>query len=216
MKKYELTDETKVVFGHTLHRIKAIVSFGAVEAGDIGGWIEKEENLDQTGNAWVYDNARVYGDALVYGDARVCGDARVYDNARVYGDALVYGDARVCGNAWVYGDAKVCGNAWVCGNAEVCGNAWVYGIGAIFWVSGIGSRNGTTTFFACKDKKIRVSCGCFFGTLDEFRAKVAQTHGDNRHAKVYLLAAMMAEERIDLPSIPVEEEKSAQREGNPD
>ena len=211
MKKYELTAETKVVFGHTLHRIKAIVSFGSVEAGDIGGWIEKEENLNQTGNAWVYGNAKVYGDALVYGDTQVYGnawvfgDAQVYGNAKVYGDAWVYGDAQVYGNAWVYGDAKVYGNAQVYGDAQVYGNAQVYGIGAIFWVNGIGSRNGTTTFFACKDKKIRVSCGCFFGTLDEFRAKVAQTHGDNRHAKVYLLASMMAEERIDLPSIPVEE-----------
>ena len=217
MKKYELTAETKVVFGHTLHRIKAIVSFGSVEAGDIGGWIEKEENLNQTGNAWVYGDAQVCGDALVCGDAKVFGDAQVYGNAWVYGDAWVYGNAKVCNDAWVYGNAKVCGDAWVSGNAKVYGNAWVYGdaqvygnaqvygIGAIFWVNGIGSRNGTTTFFACKDKKIRVSCGCFFGTLDEFRAKVAQTHGDNRHAKVYLLASMMAEERIDLPSIPVEE-----------
>lgn len=27
MKKYEMTDETKVVMGHTLHRIRALKSF---------------------------------------------------------------------------------------------------------------------------------------------------------------------------------------------
>lgn len=49
MKKYEMTDETKVVMGHTLHRIRALKSFRAgteddtidVDNGDSGGWIEK-------------------------------------------------------------------------------------------------------------------------------------------------------------------------------
>ena len=61
MKKYEFTGEVKFWFGHTLRGIRATVSFGAVKAGELGGWIEKEENLD--GNAWVSGNARVSGDA---------------------------------------------------------------------------------------------------------------------------------------------------------
>ena len=105
MKKYELTSETKVFLGKTLYRIKALVQFGNVNAGDLGGWIEKEENLSQSGNAWVYGDARVSGNAWVYGDARVSGNAEVSGNARVSGDARVYGDARVSGNAWVYGNA---------------------------------------------------------------------------------------------------------------
>ena len=69
-KKYELTDETMVVGGITLHRIRALVAIAVigVAAGDLGGWIEREDNLSQvSGNAWVYGNARVYGDAQVYG-----------------------------------------------------------------------------------------------------------------------------------------------------
>ena len=58
-KKYELTTDSVVHFGRRLFRIKALVSFGNVSAGDIGGYIEKEENLSQSDNAWVYDNARV-------------------------------------------------------------------------------------------------------------------------------------------------------------
>lgn len=68
MRKYELTDETIVHFGHTLHRIRALISFNDVQAGDLGGWIETEDNLDQDRSAWVY------GDARVYGDAQVCGN----------------------------------------------------------------------------------------------------------------------------------------------
>ena len=57
MKKYELTAETKFVCGKTLHRIKALISFGCIEAGELGGWIEKEENLSHDGDAWVCGNA---------------------------------------------------------------------------------------------------------------------------------------------------------------
>ena len=75
--KYKFTGETKVVFGVTLKQIVAVAAFGVISIGDIGGWIEGENNLSQSGDAWVYGNAWVYGDAWVYGNAWVYGDARV-------------------------------------------------------------------------------------------------------------------------------------------
>jgi hypothetical protein len=108
-KKYRLTKNKKKWCGITLYQIEATASFGLVVKGELGGYIEKEANLSQGGNAWVYDNARVYGDARVSGDARVYGDARVSGNAWVSGDAWVYGDARVSGDAWVSGNARVSG-----------------------------------------------------------------------------------------------------------
>lgn len=81
--KYKITKETKIFLGKTLHRIVCVTAFANVSAGDTGGWIESEKNLDQNGNAWVYDNALVYGDAQVYDNALVSGNARVYGNARV-------------------------------------------------------------------------------------------------------------------------------------
>ena len=178
MKKYELTAEFIEKWGKKLFRIKALISFGSVEAGELGGYVEKEDNLAQDGDAWVYGNARVYGNAEVYGDARVYGNARVCDDAWVYGNAWVCGNARVCDDAWVYG------NAWVCGNADY------------LLIGRIGSRFSFTTFFKNKDKGITVSCGCFLGTIAEFRAKVTDTHGNNKHAKMYNLAADMAELQI--------------------
>ncbi|ELP4866715.1 hypothetical protein QUI81_003629, partial [Salmonella enterica] len=104
MKKYELVTELSEEFlCKKLFRIRALVSFEGVEAGDLGGWVEKEENLDQAGDAWVSGNARVSGDAWVSGNARVSGNVWVSGDARVYGNARVYGDARVYGNARVYG-----------------------------------------------------------------------------------------------------------------
>ncbi len=101
--KFSLTKNKKVELGVTLYQIKAEETKNGINKGDLGGWIEKKENLSMFGDAWVS------GDAWVFGDAKVSGNA------------LVSGDAKVSGNAWVYGDAWVCGNAWVSGDARVCG-----------------------------------------------------------------------------------------------
>ena len=68
-------------------------------------------------------------------------------------------------------------------------------------IGAVGSRNGPTTFFVCKDKKIHVVCGCFFGDLEEFEKAIKSTHGDNQYAKVYLLSIEMAKARIDLGGV---------------
>ncbi|MFK5154436.1 polymer-forming cytoskeletal protein [Glaesserella parasuis] len=194
-KKYELLkDDTVEHFGRTLYRIKALITFGLVGAGQLGGYIETEKNLDHSGNAWVYDNA------LVYGDARVYGNACVYDNALVYGDARVYGNARVYGDACVYGDAWVYGNALVYGNARVFGNAWVRSLAVIserkmiFWASNVGSEKGTLTVFNGKFGLI-VTRGCFTGTVDEFLSKSKEVHDDKTHHE-YKLLIEVAQSRI--------------------
>ena len=120
-KKYELTNITKEYNGVTLHRIRALIDFNDVKKGNLGGWVEKESNLSQYGNCWIYDEAMVYENTEVLGDAIVCGDAEVFGNSEVLGDAIV------CGDAKEYGDAEVFGNAIVCGDAKVYGDAMVYG-----------------------------------------------------------------------------------------
>ena len=203
MKKYEFTGEVKVKFGVTLKRIRAIIDFGNVKKGEIGGFIEKEENLSHENSAWIYGNAEVSGSARVYGDASVSGNAWVYGDAWVSGNAEVSGDAEVSGSAWIYGSAWVYGDAWVSGNAEVSGDAevsgsaWIYGNADYMLIGRIGSRFGFTTFFKNKNKGVSVSCGCFSGTLAEFRKKVKETHGiDTKCAKVYQAAADLAELQI--------------------
>ena len=120
-KKYKLTEETINVDGRTLYRIEALKDFDVVEKGDKGGFIENESNLSQSGDCWVYGNAKVSDNAMV------CGNAKVYDNARVYGNALVCGNALVIDKARVYGNAQVRGNAVVYDNAEISGDAKIFG-----------------------------------------------------------------------------------------
>lgn len=71
MKKYELTEETVKVSEITLYRIRAVRDFGSVKTGDLGGYIEKEENLSHFGDAWVSGNAKVFGNTWIFGNAKV-------------------------------------------------------------------------------------------------------------------------------------------------
>ena len=125
MKKFELTSETKInIFGKKLFRIKALISFADVEAGETGGWVEKEGNVNQSGDAWVSGNA---------------------DYTTIHG---------------------------------------------------FGTQFRTTTFFRCKDKKVRVACGCFFGTIPEFREQVKNTR-KGKIAEEYLMIADLMEKHFE-------------------
>ena len=128
MKKFELTENYKMCSGHKLFQIRALVSIeDVVKAGEMGGYIEKEENLSQNGDAWVSIGACVYGDALVFDNSIVCGKAHVYEHACVFGNSIVSGEARVSGNASVYENSLLCGKPHVFGAARVRGNARVSG-----------------------------------------------------------------------------------------
>lgn len=134
MKKFELTSEFVTnIFGTKMFRIKALIAFGNVKEGEVGGFVEKEENLSNDGDAWVY------------------------------------------------GNAKVCGDAEVCGNADYA------------TVHGFGSHFRTTTFFRTKGGGTGVKCGCFYGTLEEFKEKVKETHGETKIAKEYLMVTELME-----------------------
>ena len=209
MKKFKLTSEFIVdISGVKLFRIKALIEFGNVKAGDLGGYIEKEENLSHMGDAWVSGDTQVFGDARVFGNAWVSGNARVFGDAQVFGDAWVsgdtqvFGDARVFGNAWVSGNARVFGDAQVFGNARVSGDAQVFGDARVSgdkdyaYAHGFGSCNRTTTFFRLKDGDVGVRCGCFYGTLAQFRDKVCETHGETKKAQEYLMLADLMEIRF--------------------
>ena len=146
-KKYELTNETKTLAGGTvLHRIRAlrdIPRFG-VKAGELGGFVEGENNLSQDGDAWVS------------GDAEVSGYAWVYDNAEVFGNACVAGNSKVFDNAKVSGDAEVYGNAKVSANSD-------YMVVKNIWSSG--------RWFTYTRSNKMWAVGCLYGTGEELVAK---------------------------------------------
>ena len=139
-KKYEFTDETKEIDGRILHRIVATKDFyrgnriSIVMKGDLGGFIESEDNLSHDGGSWVMNNSCVYerahivGNALVGGGcAHVHGNSLVSEHAYVYGYANIHGYVNISGNATVSGNAHVHEYANICGNAHIGGNANIHG-----------------------------------------------------------------------------------------
>lgn len=127
-KKYELTEITRTdIPGATLHRIRALIDIPGVrvKAGDLGGWIESECNLSQTGDAWVG------GEAMVYGNAKVSNDAYVHDHARVYEDAIVCIEGRVFDHVEVCGHAKILDHAWAFDHASIAGYAMIRNFAAV-------------------------------------------------------------------------------------
>ena len=95
-KKYELTENTIEQNGRTLYQIRALKDFEDVMAGDLGGYIEKEENLSQEGNCWVSDEARVIDNlAKVYGEAEVKDNAKVYGTTKTEDVFHTYGDTKL-------------------------------------------------------------------------------------------------------------------------
>ena len=59
--------------------------------------------------------------------------------------------------------------------------------GKILSFGPIGSRQGIT-YVTKTERTILVRCGCFYGTLEEFAAKVEEEHGDSQHGKSYKAA----------------------------
>lgn len=215
-KKYEFTGETKEFDEYTLRRIRALVDIKhIVKKGELGGWIEDEENLSHEGNCWVNDGCYVCGGARVYENARIAGGAKVLYGSKVYGSAVVSGGSLVINNAEVYGNATIVGGAVVSDGAKVFGAAIVdHGAnvsnkavlsniakvsGDVIIVDGnidsesdficvgpIGSRRAYTTYNL---KSGTVCTGCFVGTLEEFEKQVISTYGadggEDTHYKSY-------------------------------
>ena len=165
MEKYELTNETKTLTDSTvLYRIRALLDIPrhGVKAGDLGGWVEKENNLSQFGDAWVSGDAWVYGNACVSGYAWVSNNAKISGKAWVSNNAKISGDVWVSGNAEVSGNANISGNAWVDGDAKVSSNS-DYMVVKNTWSSG-------RWFTYTRSNKMWKE-GCFYGTGEELIAK---------------------------------------------
>lgn len=139
-KKYELALGTeRTVHGtRILRRVRALRDFGDVKKGELGGYIQSEENLSHDGDCWVYqdaevldnarvsDNARVQGKAKVYNDAIVCEDAAVGYYTKVKGNAKVGGSAMVVDSGCIMGTAEIGGDAVISGRVYIDGDAKVY------------------------------------------------------------------------------------------
>ena len=162
-------DEHEVV----LYQIIALCDFGSNKKGDIGGWVQKEENLAQVGNCWIKDDACVFESGLIIEDATVFGSAKIYGNAILSGNSIVhenaqiFGNSKVCNNALIYGDAKIYGNSTISGYANIYGKAVVSGKAHIEHLTSLTGGKWTETplyisvanyyMFMCDNSHLQIS-----------------------------------------------------------
>ena len=123
-KKFGFTGEVRRYEGHFLRQIYAISAFGDVKKNEVGGWIQRAENLSEDGLCWVHPDGMVAQHAVVKDDAQVHSGI-VYESAIVEGQATI-GDnrfgqqfPRVCGNARISDKARIRDMAAISGFAKV-------------------------------------------------------------------------------------------------
>ena len=131
-KKYELVKEDSIIVdGHTLYRIRALKDFSHVKADDLGGYIEKEENLSHEGDCWIANEGRVYGDASVEANATIDDIAVVKDQAIVTDMAYISDEAVICNKAMIRGLASVTEDAVVGGEVDISDISYIDGNASI-------------------------------------------------------------------------------------
>ena len=132
---FKLTEETIVnEAGRKLRQIECIRDFKFAHAGELGGFIEKEENLG--GEAWVDEGAQVWGEAKVINGSVLRDNARVYGRSKVRNGSVIYDEARVYDYAlvdgcFVGGQAKVYGKSRLALGVTMADQAEVFGLASI-------------------------------------------------------------------------------------
>ena len=130
--KFELLADTMTLFEidgleRKMYRICALraIPENDVLKGEIGGWVEHENNLSRHQGSWIRGEAKVCGNSMVRDDAIVM------DNATVFGDSYIMGNCRVSGSAEVI-DSTIEGTTSLFQTAMVeesklSGNIMIYG-----------------------------------------------------------------------------------------
>lgn len=116
-----------------LYRIQALKTFTkpggynpVVHVGELGGYVESEDNLSQEGNCWLFDKARVKDGGKIIEDAIVYDKCLVSKNSIVRGSSVVGGYCFVT-NQSVIIDSRLEGNVIVNGHSTIHSGAYLYG-----------------------------------------------------------------------------------------
>ena len=128
-KKFELVDDdTVVVDGVTLYRVRAVRDFGGtrrgrrvvVKRGELGGYVASEDCLSQEGLAWVYSDAKIvdgyvggssslFGRAVLKGGGRLVHDVELRDDVMVDGQVVLDGVITLRDRVKMLGTIRVSG-----------------------------------------------------------------------------------------------------------
>lgn len=180
--KYELlADQKKVIGDITVYRIRALKDFAHVKAGDLGGWIQSEANLTQSGLCWVggeaiaRDFAQVSGDAVLMGRSVAMKECEISGDSVVAGFAVITDSVKISNNAYVCDNAQVSGGALVFDNAQISGDASIIG-GQVYGCSRVEGHAAVTGN--------AIVCGAAFLSGDAFVSGDAIIYDTDRYLTI--------------------------------
>lgn len=183
-KKYEFVEGDTLTLGtSTLIRIRAVrdIPWHGVKAGDRGGYIETEENLPHDDSSWVFEGSHVIGKYSSIVDSVVRGS--VVERSVVRNSTLLHSTVR---------DSSI-EDSRVWGSVILCGEIFNDQHHVLF--SSVGSEKGRLTAYRAATG-VRVTRGCFSGTLEEFESAVNEKHGDNQYGQEYRHLIAFIKERV--------------------
>ncbi len=142
--KYELVyeDSRKIINKdvspareYTIYRIRALrniaTPFGNIKKGDLGGFVQHENNIYQFDDTWVFDGCVFCGDnAQIRDNSYICDGAQCISNSGVIRNSILKGDVKVGGNGFlVIDDSLLNGVVRLTGNDIDINGALINGKG---------------------------------------------------------------------------------------
>ena len=95
----------------------------SVRQGDLGGFVQSENNLSQEGACWLFQNAIAAEDAVVAENAQIRNLAVLRGNTMVVGNAIIR-DCSIVEDYAIFTTGVVEGNSRIAGNARIIRNEW--------------------------------------------------------------------------------------------
>ena len=191
--KYKITDIEMSWHDHILHRIESLKDFTLINGkeirkGDLGGWVESENNLSQEGLCWIYDECKMYenarrsgnsigyGNSLQFGNSQQYGDSLQSENSRQYGNSLQYGNSQQFGYSHQFEYSIQYGNSQQFGYSHQYGNSQQFGYSQQF---GHSRQSGNSKQFenSKADKAMHLSGNSLFKTKDDIVILTSPTSG---------------------------------------
>lgn len=156
-------------------------------------------------NANVLNHATICGQSVVFGHAYIDRHATIIENAHIKDNTRVTDHASVGGNAYLQDKvivedyANITGTAQLKYNATVGSHALIKHTNDYIIFNNVGSRHDTLTAYRTKYNGVRISVGCFLGSIDEFKNMVLTTHENHEQIKnEYLLIIEVIKNHFEI------------------
>lgn len=165
-------------------------SFGAGstfgQGSDFGRWSRFEEECS-------FGERCVFSEGCSFGWFCSFGEMCVFGKRSNFGDVCSFGEGSCFGGGCIFG--KQCSFGEYCCFGHNCNHEGLTN-SIYIAIDRIGIELRKTYFFKAEEGYF-VRAGCFFGTLDEFKTRLHETHGDTIHETTYLMACDLAVKLLD-------------------